>query len=457
MKFQQTSLAVLRLAVGALLAMGVLSAHLSTAQAASLAEAVQKTLNTNPDMVIVLSEKEIAAKDREESFGGLLPSLDLTARSGVQNTNSPSTRSTAASVPGRDRTPSLYQNEGTLTLRQLLFDGFATISEIDRRDALMGTAANRVMERAEGLAVDTVEAYLEVLRRNRLLSIAEDNVQKHQQYRDMVQKRSDGGGGTVADLRQAESRLSTAQTTVEQLKGTLADAVASYQRLVGEIPDDLSRPEFDFGSLPADVDNAVIQTMKTNPSVLAAKTDLTAAEAVVDGSYSPFMPRLDLELSGTKGSDLDGIQGNNNTAAALVVMRWNLYKGGADSARVDGALLRRSRARDVVSRVERIQSEQTRFAWNAMSSARERVGTLRNVVASNERVRDAYSKQFELGQRSLLDLLDSENELFLSRSDLITAEYTSLFGAYRVMSNMGTLNGHLGVEVPSLQKVSANP
>ncbi len=152
---------------------------------------------------------------------------------------------------------------------------------------------------------------------------------------------------------------------------------------------------------------------------------------------------------------MDGIQGDNDRASALVVMRWNLFNGGSDVARKDAALLRRSRAKDVVARNERIASEETRFAWNALSSARERVNTLRNVAESNERVRDAYRKQFELSQRSLLDLLDSENELFLSRSDLVTAEYTALFAAYRLMASMGTLVGHFGVTVPELQKVSA--
>ncbi len=427
----------------------------AAANADTLPEAVQKTLNTNPDMVIVLNDKEIASSDRRESFGGLLPSLDLSANSGVQWTDSPSTRSAAAAVAGRDASPALFQNEATVTLRQLLFDGFGTTSEVDRRDALVASAENKVMDRAEGLAIDAIEAYLEVLRRNRLLSISQDNVSTHAQYREMVRKRSEGGGGTVADLRQGESRYGTAETTMVQLKGSLADSEASYQRLVGEVPDNLVRPDFDFGTLPADIEAAVAQTMKTSPAILAAKSELEAAEAAVTTAYSPFMPRLDLELSGTRGHDLDGIQGDNDNAAALVVMRWNLFKGGSDDARKESALLRRSRARDVVSRVERIQSEQARFAWNAMASARERVVTLRNVTGANERVRDAYLKQFELGQRSLLDLLDSENELFLARSDLVTAEYTALFGAYRLMSVMGVLNSNLGVKVPEIQKVAS--
>lgn len=426
----------------------------AAAHADSLPQAVQKTLNTNPDMIIVLSDREIADTERRDALGGLFPSIDINANSGVQSTDSPSTRSSAAAVGDGNSEPDLFQNEATITLRQLLFDGLGTWAEVNRREALVTSAENKVFDRAEGLAVDTSEAYLEVLRRNRLLSIAQENLGTHTKYRDMVNKRSEGGGGTVADLRQAESRYGASETTVAQLKGSLADAEASYQRLVGEVPDNLARPDFDFGSLPADVASAVAQTLQTNPAILSAKNELQAAEEAVTSAYSPFMPRFDLELSGTKGHDLDGIQGNNDNAAALVVARWNLLRGGSDNARKDGAVLRRSRARDVVSRVERIQSEQTRFAWNAMSSARERVVTLRNVVASNERVRDAYLKQFELGQRSLLDLLDSENELFLSRSDLVTAEYTALFGAYRLMAAMGTLNAHLGVKVPELQKTT---
>jgi adhesin transport system outer membrane protein len=179
------------------------------------------------------------------------------------------------------------------------------------------------------------------------------------------------------------------------------------------------------------------------------------AVADAGGADSPFYPRFDAELSGTTGEDIDGIEGVNNTASAEIVARWNLFRGGSDLARRDAAIARKMRAQDVIARTERNQSEQTRFAWNAMQSARERVVTLRQVVDSNERVRDSYRKQFELGQRSLLDLLDSENELFLSRSDLVTAEYTALFGAYRLMSAMGTLTQNLGVKINQVASANA--
>lgn len=419
----------------------------TAALATSLSEAVQKTLMTNPDMAIVIGDKNIAKADAREAWGAFLPSLDLSGAAGGQWTDSPSTRS-AAAASGGDPSPDLFQYQATATLRQLLFDGFGAAYEYDRRQSLTTAASNRIQDRAEGLALDATEAYLEVLRRNRLVMIAEQNSGIHGDYREMVRKRSEGGGGTVADLRQGEARLGTAQTTLATLRGNLADAEASYQRLIGEMPDNLARPDFDFGSLPADVNSAVAQTLKTSPAILAARAEMESAEAGAKGAYAPYMPRFDLELSGSKGEDLDGIQGDNDRASALVVARWNLFRGGADEARKDAAVSRKMRAQDVIARTERIETEQTRFAWNAMASARERVLTLRGVTDSNERVRDAYRKQFELGQRSLLDLLDSENELFLSRSELVTAEYTALFGAYRLMSAMGTLTGNLGVKVP---------
>lgn len=420
------------------------------AMAASLGSAVQQAISTNPDIGVVLSDKDIAEGDLSEARAGFYPSVDLQANAGREHTDSPSTRSNAS-----DPDPSLNRKEASLTLRQLLFDGFGVWNEVKRRKALLASSENRVKERSEQIALDAIEAYLEVLRRNRLVQLAEENLARHESTLDMVQRRAEGGGGSVADVRQAEARLGNAQTILTQVEQNLSDAEATYQRVVGVRPDELTRPNLEGGALPSSLDAAIARAIDNNPSVLSAKTDLDAADAAVSASNAPFSPRFDLELRGRTGSDLDGLRGDNDQTAALVVARWNLFRGGADAARKRSNIARQMRAKDVIARTQRVAAEQSRLAWNALTSARGRVASLRNVVEANERVREAYGQQFELSQRSLLDLLDSENELFLSRSDLVTAEYTALFGGYRLLGAMGTLLNHLNIPVPADKQVAA--
>lgn len=415
----------------------------SFGHATTMEEAVEYALMYNPDVRVTVQNMAIAGTEYDEAFAGFLPSLDVSGAMGYERTSSPTTRASA------ETTKKLVRSEASLTLSQMLFDGFGTTREVDRREFLHMSSKHRLREKAQEIGLDAVEAYLEVLRRNRLLQIAKSNVKTHMDYLDMVTKRADAGGGSYADVRQAESRLGVAKTTVIQLQENLNNAEAAYIRIVGMAPSEMSRPTVEQSMLPQDVSDALDIALMNSPSLQAAQTDMDASQMALRAADAPYYPRFDLELGASDSNDLDGVEGRNKDMTALVRMRWNLYRGGADEARKSAALSRKARSVDVLERARRVASEDVRVAWNAMESANNRVETLKKVFAANIQVRDAYKQQFDLGQRSLLDLLDSENELFLSMSNLVTAEYTSLFGGYRVMSSVGNLTDMLNVRMPT--------
>jgi adhesin transport system outer membrane protein len=124
--------------------------------------------------------------------------------------------------------------------------------------------------------------------------------------------------------------------------------------------------------------------------------------------------------------------------------RW----GGADIAREREAFERLREAREVLRQIQRGAEEEARVAYNALVTARARVESLRAAVEAQRATRDVYAQQFDLGQRSLLDLLDAENELFVARSNLTTAEYTEMFGVYRVLAVTGDLLTTLDIDRP---------
>src|SRR5690606_6647501 len=143
--------------------------------------------------------------------------------------------------------------------------------------------------------------------------------------------------------------------------------------------------------------------------------------------------------------------GNTDTtynASALVVMRWNIYRGGADTARVKEFKHRLAEATEQLLINERQVAEDARVSWNAIQTARQSVEILKREVAANASTRDVYHQQFDIGQRGLLDLLDSDNELFLSRDSLITATYAEMFAAYRLLATTGMLVESLGLQEP---------
>ena len=409
------------------------------AQSMTLKEAVEIAINTNPEVGSVSNNRRAIDEELRQGRALYLPQIDIRAATGPEYSDN-----VTVEARGKDDI-TLVRKEGSATLSQLLFDGFFADSEVEKQIARVESAAHRVNETSEFIGLDAVEAYLEVLRHRARVEIAENNVQVHRQRLDQVRARADAGGGNIADVRQAEARLSNAESSLNQVRGDLRDAEALFIRVVGQAPDTLDDPTVPADVIPQDVESAVALAIENSPTVRFARADVKAAEADVKQQNASLYPDLRLELGGSINDDIDGRRDTEYDATALVVMRYNLYRGGADVARIREFKYRQAEALDRLRVNERKVAEDTRVSWNAMEVSHNNVDILRREVEANEQTRDVYKQQFEIGQRGLLDLLDADNELFLARDSLVTAEYTELFANYRLLASQGSLQASLGL------------
>ena len=421
------------LALGATIAVSAVTGT----QAVTLEEAVRQAVNTNPDVRALASERRAVDHELRQARAGYLPLFDIRAAAGPE---------------WSDRTTVddkwLLRVESQATVRQLLFDGYATASEVERQQARVGSAAQRVHDAAQTTSLNAVLAYVEVLRSQSLVEIAEDNAKAHQRSFADVKRLADAGRGNVGDVRQTEARLASARASLVRTQGRLADTEANYIRVIGSPPSGLVRPVFSDSALPMTRDGAVAMALRNNPAIAVAQADIDTAKAELKATDAPFMPRLDLELGTQQNNNIDGVVGREQDFTALVVLRYNLYAGGADTARRKEFIERLAASRDQADRAKRRIAEQTRLAWNGMKTAAGRAARVREEVTADEGVVDAYRQQFLIGQRDLLDLLDAQNELFISRGNLVTEETTALFGGYQVTASMGALLRTLGVKKP---------
>ncbi|MBT9528790.1 MAG: TolC family protein, partial [Pseudomonas sp.] len=147
-------------------------------------------------------------------------------------------------------------------------------------------------------------------------------------------------------------------------------------------------------------------------------------------------------------NNLDGTRGHVNEWQAMLRMRYNLFAGGSDKANLQSKAYQTNEAMDIRNNALRVLSEEMGLAWNALTNAREQLPIASDYVDYNTRVREAYQKQFSLGERSLLDLLDSENELFTSQRRLADIRFNELFTQYRIKATMGQLLKSQGVVAP---------
>ncbi|MDY6992724.1 MAG: TolC family protein, partial [Pseudomonadota bacterium] len=141
-----------------------------------------------------------------------------------------------------------------------------------------------------------------------------------------------------------------------------------------------------------------------------------------------------------------GIEGNNDDLSAMVRLRYNLYKGGADKARRQETAERLNVAKEEVRRMRRLIEREVRLAVNSLITTQNRVNYVAEHVKATEEVLDSYKEQHKLGQRSLLDVLDSENELFNARSAQVTVNYTEILSLFRILASMGLLLETLAIE-----------
>jgi adhesin transport system outer membrane protein len=412
------------------------------AQAISITEAIELAISTNPDIGIVASNREAVDEELKQARGLYLPQIDLAAGIGKEMTDDRTTRAN-----GHDGLI-LIREEFSVTLQQRIFDGFEADSMVNREKARVESAANRVAENAEFLALDAIGAYVEVLRQRELVRLSEENLRVHLGILESLQQRLAGGGGSRADVAQTEARSSRARATVTQTLNDLRDSEAAYTRIVGQFPDQLEAPEFPEGVLPGDLDDAVSLAGTSNPTTKIFEADVRTASAEISLAEVPLYPAITLEAETEYNDGRDGIQTYEFNNQVMLRLRWNLFRGGIDRANRQEQLSRLAESKNRRLRSFLGAQQEMRQSWFALEASRQRVEDLADSVRFNVETRDAYRQQFEVAQRTLLDVLDAENELFVSSGQLVSSQTNELLASYRILAVGGMLMRTLGISPP---------
>lgn len=403
-------------------------------QAMSLTQAIQSTLDSHPELNASRNNRLSADEDVKVARGGFYPSLDLNAAYGRGYSDNSTTR-----ARGNHNTVTDNYTQSELRLRQMLFDGFNTSNEVQRTGAVVNSRAYYTRGTAESLALRTIEVYLEVLKRRELLTLAKNNLQAHQRVNDQIGLRTQRGIGSNADGDQSTARRALAQNNYQTAMVDLADAESNFFSAVGRMPDELEGPVSIKGQMPAGLLDARQSMLENNPYLKSAQADVMAAESQYEVAKSPFYPRFDAEAAIGANNNVQGDIGHDNEWRVGVVMNYNLLRGGSDKARLASDAHKINQAMDVRNNALRMLNENLALAWHAMDNARLQTPTAREYAETTLRVRAAYQDQFGLGQRTLLDLLDSENELYNANRRYTEVRYTEEFSMYRVLANMGRL------------------
>jgi len=408
--------------------------------ALSLSQAIEDAIINNPEFRQEVKAYQAIEAEVASAKGGYYPVIDLSAGIGYEEVNTPITNSSG-----------LMRRETAVRLTQNLFEGFSTESEIKRLSYRMDAQGYRAQTAANDIALKMAQAYISLLRDKELMELADSNLNTHIKLLDQIEKRTAAGMGNQVEVDQAKARLALAQANFATAKNNYFDARSAFHRVLGRAPDEtLIKPKFHY-PLPKTLEEATNTALIDHPTMQSANADIIESKMQFKTANRPNYPRIDLEVQKTFDENTGGYKGKNENFQAMIRLRYNLYNGGKDSARLTQTARQYQQATEIRNNTRRQAIENLRYAWNAHKYITEHLEFNNQHIKLTFQTLSGYRKQFSLGRRSLLDLLNTENEYVNALRTLITNESDQLIAKYRILAATGHLMNALDIDYPFIQ------
>lgn len=426
----------------ALLVAALLTSSYATAD--TLYEAVQYGMIANPDILLNTAKGLSAKQAIDKAKGGLYPSIDVTGGFGRQRSINP----TSAAI---NDTPSTTLNivESAVELRQRLFAGGGIINEVKRNQYLTEAQKWKTQGIAEDLALEITKNYFAVLLHERLYAYSIENLKAHKAVFKMIKERATAGITRAAEVDQANARLALAEANKISALADLQEVKINYAKTVGKWPENLQMPRVPArNSLPNNLARIIEKGLDNHPTVKSSYADIKEAKAQYDVARAAYYPEVNLVLNSSKNKNLGGLAGPNDSDTVALRMNYNAFRGGADAAHIRETAYQVQEAYETKNRTLLELKETIRLAWNAYVASALRIQPLKQHVTASRKTRTAYQDEFKVGKRTLLDLLDSQNEYYESQIELARAENDEILSRYRILNGMGCLLKYLNLRLP---------
>ncbi|SBW10022.1 Type I secretion outer membrane protein, TolC family [uncultured delta proteobacterium] len=423
----------------------------------SIKDTVLSTLYYTPDIKAFQEYRQAAEHDLSRARSGWLPRLDARAGWGYEQWSNQATRQPAHPRRGTDgqNDREFYErSEASLVLQQTIWDGLATWSRYQIGVTRLDSATSRLLDNSEASVLDALLAHLEVYRQRRLVALSELNVQNHKDILGSQVERQRLGASSVADVTQTRGRLARAQASLVETQSALEIAMAQYKRLAGKDPGELEAPYLPENPYPS-LEAVLSDSQTKNPKVKALQSDVETAKAQIKLDKSTYHPQIYLEAGPTYNWQVQGSTTYEWGTGIMLRASWNLFNGFYDYYNVKGDAARMRQAREQLNSQTNNLAQETAATWSSLISAQEQSKFFEVAVENSTMTRDAYLQQFNVGQRSLLDVLDSENELYSFSIQLVTSKLNEVAAQYKLKALGGELIPSMGFD-PSLLNVNTD-
>ena len=404
--------------------------------ALDLSTTVEDAILHNPEFREQLKIHQAVQADLKGAKGSWYPKIDLNAGIGLEEIDRKDTPET-----------SLTRTEASLRLTENIFEGYATVNEIARQKSRLDAAGFSAQATANQIALDMVTAYIELVKQQDSMKLARESKATHERILDQIQQRTEAGIGNQVEVDQAKARLALSNSNLIATRNNYIDAKARFQRVLGRMPEtQLIKPTMQF-QFPDSLEEAINIALTDHPTLRMANADIAETRAQHATAAQAYYPRIDLELQKTLDNNINGFKGKNHNLQAMLRLRYNLYNGGKDVAQRDSMASEIQQATEIRNNSRRQTIENLTYAWAANEYLEEQMTYINQHIQLTHETLQGYRKQFNLGRRSLLDLLNTENEYISALLTQIESEAELNTAQYRTLNAMGKLIEALNIDI----------
>ncbi len=407
----------------------------SGVQAASLYESVNGILHDDPDILDTIYQRDINYRELDAVRAEYLPTVDLSMGTGSETiTQTPAVSFDEKSVPRTDLSLSLKLN---------IFKGFESLHKFRKQKHRLRASGFKLDEQKELVALDVTEAYINVLKDRANLRFSRQSIAHHEHIYNQIKEKVDAGFARRSELEQVLGRLSMVKTNHIILENNFIQSLIILEGMLGEKvdPDTLTTPEHAV-TLPASLRVAADAAFGNHPSLKVARINIDAGQSDYRAQLSEYYPSVDLELTRANNENVGGIEMETESTSAMVMLNYNLFNGLASRTRIQEKKIEVLRMENEQRRVERDLFERLSLAWTAHVFLKDQIKELEEHRYYANATYEAYQKEFNLGRRDLLDLLNAQNEQNDAEKRLSAAKFDNLFSQYRILEGMGLLVEH---------------
>lgn len=410
----------------------------------SVEDSIYGVLRNHHNLRGMIENREVLDHEVRRAQAGFGPRVDVTGQAGGSVLSDSSTRS-------QNLDSQMWGKVGySAQLVQPIWDGFATRSRVRTAKSTLESQKYRVFDTATSLSLDAIIAHIDLLRRRKIYELSEENVAHNKSLVGQAQDRASLGADTAADVTQAQSRLQRALSSLSEAKASLLVAEETYTRLTG-LP---AASRLQTVTMPPQLytaSQAVLEkAKKSNPKLAAYLQDIRASRAERELADSAFSPALNLEA----GPNYTNLGGTSDrwvySFDVMGVVRWNIFNSGADVAERRAASARMRQSRQVMYNFIDDLKLDVDSTWVNYLAAQEQYNHYSKAIEYNRYTRTAYIEQFQIGKRSILDVLDTESELYNSATQAETARGNILVGAYRLSALTGNMLPEMSINTGPL-------